>query len=246
MFKTQKIGNLQTVVSIWDAPSHITLNSEDSYHNFANDPLLLSCTLHRLIKNAKGDEQIVRCWSITEHAVKIYAKTMDEDYIFAEAVRSYYRSKLLVAKLRNENFTQYRTDLLQYLTDSPSSITSKFVGMIYKLPYFYEYDTKLTEIFEGEYADVTGSLRKRDNATLKFIAKVDNGKKRSLVHEYWFKDSDDNRVLVEVARNNPVLNLWDHTVNNSNINIDAKFETKRKDNLTYYVATGWSINVPEN
>lgn len=229
---------------VWDELDTTELKEPETYHNFTEDPLLISCTLYRIIKEAPEEKKFLyRNWSLTSHMDKIVAKVTDQDRIYAETVRSYYRSKLIVAKLRNENFTKFRTDLCKFLEEAPSKITTDFIGMVYKLPYFYAYDMRLYEIFGGEYATVDGSLHRKDEATLEFLGKTDNGRKRYLNYEYWFRDPNDNYVLVEVAKINPILKLWEHTIKSNKITVSAKFTTKRKDNLEYYIATGWEINV---
>lgn len=236
--------SLNMTAIVWDELDNIEVKAAETYHNFIEDPLLISCTLYRIIKEAADEKKFMyRNWSMTDHMGKITAKITDQDRIYAETVRSYYRSKLLVAKLRNENFTKFRTDLCSYLEESPSRITSGFIGMIYKLPYFYAYDMRLNEIFGGEYATVDGSLQRKDEVTLEFVGKTDNGRKHYLNYEYWFRDPNDNHVLVEVAKINPILKLWERTVKNDKITINAKFSKKHKDNLEYYIATGWEINV---
>lgn len=237
--------SLNMTAIVWDELVDIPSNKEPELsYNFTTDPLLISCTLHRLIKEAKADNKFTyNNWSLVEHMDKIAALTTDEDKIFAEAVGSYYKSKLIMAKLRNDHFTKYKSDLLQYLNDSPMSITSKFVGMVYKLPCFYEYDMKLIEIFDGEYSSVSNKFADKTEILLSFISKADNGQKRSRHYEYWFKDDKGVRVLVEVEKHNPVRNLWEHTIQNGKLVISGSFEKKRRDNLEFYTAKGWSVNV---
>jgi hypothetical protein len=231
----------------WD----LTTLSDDSSgveirYNFTADPLLVSCTLHRLIKESRANDKYTYCnWSLVEHMDQIITHITDRDRIFAETVKSYYLSKLLMAKLRNENLTKYKSDLLTCLNESSLTITNKFVGMIYKLPCFYEYDMKVIEIFGGEYNDISGkNYSGRTDVTLSYISKADNGQKRSRFYEYWFKDSDDVRILLEVEKHNPILDLWDQHVNLGNdISINATFEKKRRDNLEFFVARGWHISV---
>jgi hypothetical protein len=227
------------------ADSTATAEPEVSY-NFTVDPLLVSCTLQRLIKDSRDNDKIDYLnWSLTEHVDQIASKITDQDRIFAESLTSYYKSKLLMAKLRGDHFTKFKDDLLKYLTHSPTSLTSKFIGMIYKLPYFYQYDMHLIEIFGGEHVDLEkapGVLDRRD-INLSFISKADNGQKRARHYEYWFKDENNLRILVEVEKHNPVRKLWEQLIQAGSVSINSNFEKKRRDNLEFYVAKGWSINV---
>ncbi len=214
-------------------------------YNFTTDPLLVSCTLYRLIKESRESDSISYLnWSLTDHTDKISAKITDQDRVFAESLKSYYLSKLLMAKLRGDHFTKFKTDLMQYLNDSPNILTSRFVGMVYKLPYFYQYDMQLIEIFGGEYKDLgKNKYQDRTDVSLTFIGKADNGQKRSRHYEYWFKDDADTRILLEVEKHNPVRNLWEHSIQSGKLNISTLFEKKRRDNLEFYVAKAWTINV---
>lgn len=237
--------SLNMSVISWEELETTAVATPEVSYNFTIDPLLLSCTLYRMIKESRENDSISYLnWSLNEHADKIASKVTDQDRIFAETVKSYYMSKLLMAKLRGDHFTKYKTDLMQYLNDSPKSLTSRFIGMVYKLPYFYEYDMKLIEIFGGEYADLgKAKYRDRSDITLTFIAKADNGQKRARHYEYWFKDDSDTRILLEVEKHNPVRNLWEHSIQNGKLNINTLFEKKRRDNLEFYVAKAWTINV---
>ena len=214
-------------------------------YNFTTDPLLISCTLYRLIKESRESDSISYLnWSLNEHANQIVNKITDQDRVFAESVKTYYLSKLLMAKLRGDDFTKFKTDLMQYLHASPNTLTSRFLGMVYKLPYFYEYDMQLIEIFGGENKTL-GSDRQRskEDITLTFIAKADNGQKRARHYEYWFKDDSDTRILLEVEKHNPVRNLWEQTILNGKLNVSTFLEKKRRDNLEFYVAKAWTINI---
>lgn len=241
------MSSLNMTAIVWDELVDFS-SSEDKEvtYNFTTDPLLVSCTLYRLITESRTNDKIDYLnWSLTDHTDKIISKITDKDRIYAESLTSYYKSKLIVAKLRGDHFTKFKTDLLQYLTDAPTSITSKFVGMVYKLPYFYEYDMHLIEIFGGEHTDLErlpGHLERQD-VKLSFISKADNGQKRARHYEYWFKDEKNLRILVEVEKHNPVRNLWEHSIQNGDVSISAAFEKKRRDNLEFYVAKGWSVNV---
>ena len=233
--------------NIWDELVSLPAEStQEVSYNFTTDPVLVSCTLYRLITESRTNDKIDYLnWSLTDHTDKIAAKITDQDRIFAETLVSYYKSKLIMAKLRGDHFTKFKTDLLQYLNDSPTRITSKFVGMIYKLPYFYQYDMQLVEIFGGEHVNLEkapNNLEQQD-INLSFISKADNGQKKSRHYEYWFKDENNLRILVEVEKHNPVRKLWEHSIQTGNVSINALFEKKRRDNLEFYVAKGWSINV---
>ena len=148
---------------------------------------------------------------------------------------------MLVEKLKGANLTEYRTDLYNYLTERPHTVTVKFIGMIYKLPYFYEYDTGLTDMFGIEYKDCSAG-HFSDTKTLNFISKLNAHKKHKPEYEYWFSDETGVRYMVPVSKINPLLKLWESTISTEHVNVYAKFERKFRDDRSYYVATGWKID----
>ena len=243
------MSSLNMSVISWDELTAASVESskvsEVSYR-FTTDPLLVSCTLYRLIKESRENDTVAYLnWSLTTHMDKIVSKITDQDRIFSESIENYYKSKLIVDKLRGEHFSEYRTALLTYLTDSPMQITDRAVGMIYRLPYFFQYDMQLIEIFGGEYAALGSKPNyvDRGDVDLSFIAKADSGQKRKRTYEFWFVDDSGIRILLEVEKHNPIMNLWEQTIKSSKLNINAVFERKTKGNLEFYLAKGWTINV---
>lgn len=238
---------LNVSIKSWDELAEVSTaeSTPELSYKFTTDPLLISCTLYRMIQDAKAEGKFTyHNWSLNEHSDKIVSKITDQDRVFAESLKSYYMSKLLMAKLRGDDFTKFKTDLMQYLHDSPNTLTSRFIGMVYKLPYFYEYDMKLVEIFGGEHKDLSNARdRDRSDITLTFIAKADNGQKRARHYEYWFKDDSGTRILLEVEKHNPVRNLWEQSIQAGKLNVNTLFEKKRRDNLEFYVARAWTVNV---
>jgi len=238
--------SLNMSVISWDTMRNEVEVDAELFHTFTEDPLLISCTLYRLVKE-NPDSNTYRCLGLTEHQDKIISKITQQDRVFSEIVRSYYKSKLLVAKLRGQRFSKFKNDLESYLNTVSDKTSNKFLGLIYKLPYFYEYDIKLAEIFEGEYKSIEKDYLTKDHARstveLSFIEKADNGQKKSRNYEYWFKDEFGNRVRLLLEKNNPIIPLWEITIKSSPITIDSRFAVKQRDNLEFYAANGWHINV---
>jgi hypothetical protein len=238
--------SLNMTAIVWDELPVTGEPTPEISYNFTTDPLLVSCTLYRMIKESRENDSVAYLnWSLNDYADKITSKITDQDRVFAESLKSYYNSKLLMAKLRGDHFTKFKTDLMQYLHDSPTTLLHSFVGMVYKLPYFYEYDMKLVEIFDGAKSDLEKAPVRldRQDINLSFISKIDNGQKRARHYEYWFKDENNLRFLVEVEKHNPIRLLWEKAIQEGDLSINSIFEKKRRDNLEFYVAKGWHISV---
>lgn len=221
-----------------------TIEPTEMEKTFNSDILVLSCALYRL--TTTSDDRKYIFWTLSGHQNDIAKEITSEDTILAEEISKYYVGKLLVKKLKTETLSKYRNDLLQYLTDRPTVVPDIFVRMIYKLPYFYHCDRKLIEIFGGTQRDLIPYASEKDTIPLKFISELDTKRKTHRNYQYWFKDQQDNRVLLEVEKHNPVLSLWEQTINNTDIMVHGTFVRKHMDDMNYYIATGWNINVPEN
>lgn len=234
------ITQLPLTKSLFEDNTISIFTEEVRFVKFDEDPLLISCTLYRLIKEKPNSMH--RCWSIEAHAKEIAKQITSEDRAFSSTISKYYRDKLLVSRLKSIPLSEFRTDLYTYLTERPTRISEKFIGMIYKLPYFYEYDVGVTSIFGLDHTECSQGSHFTDTKTLSFISKLDAHKKHKKEYEYWFNDDAGVRYMVPVAKNNCLLKLWENTIDTEQVNINGKFEQKYKDDRSYYVATGWKID----
>lgn len=216
----------------------------DNIIHTTHDILVVSSALYRLKTTTPLDENGSNEYfymSLKSENKSIVEKITDEDYDLAEQIRKYYAEKIIFSKLRGERLTKYREDLGTFVTKSvdPVKCPEKMIGMVYKLPYFYEYDNKLRNVFETDYKTLSNNhARGWEEKTLTFIDKLDTHRKRSTVVEYWCKDEADNRVVLEMEKHNPVMSLWEHALKNP-IEIRANYESRRKDSLEYYIARAW-------
>lgn len=240
MFKLTQLTAVP-VSTVYDSDDNtINLFSEpERFVKFDTDPLLLSCTLYRMIKEQPNSA--VRCYSLDNHGKEIAKQITSEDRELSTLVGKYYKDKVLVQKLKGEELTKFRTDLYTYLSERPYNVSAKFIGMIYKLPYFYEYDKGLSEIF-GIDQEVQLVHYFIDTKHMNFISKLNAHKKRTPEYEYWFSDEQGIKYMVPVAKSNPLVKLWESTVSKEPVNINAKFERKYRDGRGYFVATGWKFD----
>lgn len=257
-----KISNIATVNSwttnnddnllVW-RPWSATEEDSNTFSTF-EDIIAISCAIYRM-RTTYTDTQIhsngknIHTFSIVTDAATIAKSITQEDRLLAQSIRTYYNGKLVVARLRNERLSAFRKDLSTVLNTQIDQDSGKyhyperFAGLIYKLPYFYEYDQDLVSVFEGEYAEVTSYNNKRCTKELTFIRKLDPYRKRMHRYEYWFADNKDNRVMIVIEQTNPLAALLDyHLEGNPVINIDGNFTVARKDTMDYYVANKWTFN----
>lgn len=216
------------------------VGTDENFFSVTEDIVALSCVAKRLGKGFR----------IAESAPILAKSITPEDRLIAQTIRQYYNGKLLIAQLRGEFLTPFRKDLVKLLNtqadeDGRYLYSEKFAGMIYKLPYFYEYDrTLIDDVFENEYHDILNPIRAnsegKSTVRLTFIRKMDAFRKRVPQTEYWFKDERDNRVVLHVDNVNPLGTLLEHYVENNDITVGGYFSRSAKDTLHFYKVKYWT------
>lgn len=219
--------------------------SRERLVQFDADLLHLSCALYRLRKTTKDND-----WNRALSDVPAKEITA-ADIELADSIRSHFNNKLMLARLRGNELTKFRTDLSKFLNGTftiKSEFAAKlgfeypenYVGLVYKLPYFYEYDQDIYDIFGGDYVSLKGKFTRDGEKKLTFLKRLSAYKKNIRADEYWFADEDSNRVVFTVERNNPLKELFE-SVLSSGIKIQAKYDHRMKDTLNYINAIEWKI-----
>lgn len=239
--------------TIWKSPAQPVLHSigdifvdgapEEIFHGVSEDIIAISCVAKRL----RGDNSHFSILNDTERLIKLIT---EEDRSQAQAIRTYFNGKLTVAQLRDEHITPFRKDLIKLLNTPMSEngeyiYSGKFAGMIYKLPYFYEYDRSLIDdIFESEYHVIFKPVRadKEGKATvsLTFIKKIDANRKRVSQTEYWFADDAGNRVVINIDYSNPLDGLFQKYIESNAVCVNGYFTPTKKDTLSFYKVRYWT------
>ena len=251
---------MATIMSVRDWDNTVSVNPNMTIKDiFADvettakteeDPLLLSCVLYRLTNEDPNIANGSFVHDFTSDFVK--AQITDEDRIFAGIVRRHYNDKIVLTTLRGDLITPFRQDLARFLSGEFKKIgeahqfPSKFLGMFYKLPYFYKYDKELRNVFDSEYHSLKGDELnyETENKKVTFIKKIKSHRKGRNPHEYWFRDHKDDRIMLSIEARAPLVDLFDHYLTtNEHIAVKGSFRAARKDTLEYYRATSWVLNV---
>ena len=230
----------------WPATSNQSETQEITEVPTIEDPLVLSCTLYRYANPKSEDYNTnVRFLNLMNHQSQILAKTTDEDRKLADEIRRYYRGKFVFLKLRGEEITKFRKDLEQFVAidwDPSFTITTKTVGMICKLPFFYEHDIGLiNDVFGSETYSIKKHVAIGDPVTLTFIKALDENQKGKTTLSYWFKDSHGNRFSIPVEKNNSLIPTWEEFIKKP-VTLSGHYTSRSYDSLEFYkVARGWKI-----
>lgn len=214
--------------------------------SFDNDPLLYSVIAKRL----KEEKPTEYGYLSLQYNQDLLAENITAgDMHLADTIRKFYMDRYLLANLRGDKLSTFRTDLINFLYSndvgqSAYSITSKTVGMMYKLPYFYEYDVAVSNVLTDYNTDTS---KKLENAfSLEYIAKLDMHRKKTPVFEYWFKDADNHRIAFLLEKRNPLVPMFDLLIKDHKIKIEGHVEYRTKNYNPYLFAKAWNFEIMYN
>lgn len=211
------------------------------------DLLVLSATLYRLrtLATKNSDNHFIHTMSLTEDRLTGYVTEVD--YQFAEEIKQHFGQKLMLLKLKNARLTNFREDLNSFLHSNwhtdPAGVfvyPESFVNLAYKLPYLYQYDLEMQEVFDTDYQEIVGPHALRDTKVLTHIKTIVQNRKHNHNTEYWFSDEKDNRVMIMVEKHNPLKSVFDHLVKEP-VTVKGKFEMRMKDSQQYYSTPLWEV-----
>ena len=134
----------------------------------------------------------------------------------AENIRKYYTGKLYKLVLSGRPLSKFRQDLAQYLKfDMTTAMNStKFEGMIYRLPEFYDYDTKL-EAMVSEIGANVGSWSSHDRRSCtnyECILRPVKKLTRKTTQHYWMIEPNSGRLFMLPVDNTNSLAVLCETV----------------------------------
>jgi hypothetical protein len=181
-----------------------------------DDPLALSWASYWITK-----QHPQRRWTDLENV-----KAHDHDHEIARTTRRFYRDKFMMKMLHGAPLTKFQTDLYEICNDG--ELTRGHLGMLYRLPYFYEEDIKRQELatkFEKKLA-VSGNpnlLVEEKKRTLTPIERIFCSRARHESVEFWFQDQHGYPVKWSVMSNNTLISLVEGLHKQPSIDVTAMF-----------------------
>lgn len=203
-----------------------------------HDPLLISCIQYRLFN---GRDTRINMTPLRDELIDLLAKATDEDYQLVDDIKAYYTSKYMVRELQSGTLTSYKSNTLKLFTmskDGYAKVPTKWVGIAFKLPFFYNHDIALDKMF-SEHALVQQKTKKvvLDNLKLTYIQTISPNSKRFPDKHFWFKDSVGNMYLFKGKTPNPLLGLFESMLDKNGhvvLKSDALIRKKTFFNHEYY------------
>ena len=210
----------------------------DEIKKFPDDVLAISCCIQRLSRSLPGSARFNRSLDSSDNK-----EITDLDRKKAENIRKYYNDKLMMLTLQGRQLTKFRKDLQKFLNSDPTQVLESLCGIVYRLPYFYDYDKDIDDIFKSSYFKNTRPNDMAENLPrrLNFVKKVENQRKHFNNIEYWFQDESLNKVMFSIAANNPLLELLDRHIDTNGFNVKARYYVRKKDLNEYFVLEKWSF-----
>jgi hypothetical protein len=207
------------------------------------DILELSVTWHRL-RQESSTKQIQFTTLLDK---ELYDKVSSHDVQIAAKIRDYYSKKLMVATLREQSFSQYRTDLSTFVHSDGKLFKEEMLPLVYKLPEFYFYDIEMDEVFATVDKSISVEFEKQiANVTTKTLKKLHStvlNKKTSKRTEYWFTDSKNHVCRLTVESSNPLKHIWDHLFDTrTEFSIHGSYYVLARDDLHYYNIRNWTFD----
>jgi hypothetical protein len=190
---------------------------------FQDDPVAMACAVYRSWKT----DQVVQFADLEESLI------MPEDRICADAIRQYYGVKFVEMALRHgRSLSQFRLKLAEVLRGQRQLKKSE-VGMLYRLPYFYDEDVTTDWIYENTAVDHTVEhFHDRDQVlnrmTLTPLRRVLRSQRSGDVVKYWFVDQHQHPVMIPVAKNNLLNSLMESLWSMQRLEVTGQIKIKSR------------------
>jgi hypothetical protein len=162
---------------------------------FSDDPLALSWANYRIRQTKESSLPDMKSCEVTDH-----------DREQAQATRKYFQDRILMRMLKNKPLTPFQAELYQMLL---GEIKHKHLGMLYRLPFFYQEDQQRRAVMTRFQQPSQEQLipLKNTQMTLTALSMIVVHRKNNNRIQYWFKNQDGHGVCWSVSSPNPLQPL---------------------------------------
>lgn len=226
--------NLSDLQFDWNDNSHV---KKYQIFEIEEDLLALSVAWQRLRQERNANPQQFFLNTITKLLDKqLFKEVNQEDRVRADTIRDYYSKKIMVWRLKNNMFTNYRNDMNEFIHSDGKKFKEEMCPLAYRLPEFYDYDSGFDMIVREHNVKVEqAESHFSGKKTLNLVKTFNVGKKYSKRKEYWFSDDRNDLVSMSIEQNNVLIPLLDSYVMHP-FTMDAIYSKKVRDDKEYLVA----------
>ena len=173
-------------------------------------------------------------------------EVIDDDIITASKIRDFYQKQAIVWSLKGLKLSKFRTDMCEFITHDVRIYNENHIGMIFKLPEFYKYDTELSELKLEHFSNSDLTLGKAYTKTVKSLKPLSRLHRKIRLkdtYEYWFTVSGcDQGALLSIEKNNTLLSLWEDMFHNrQELTINAFYHVVNGRGFKHYDIVNFSL-----
>jgi hypothetical protein len=230
----QQVMSLDEIFTSEEVARSVTLTAKKIIDTM-EDLITLSVTLQRM----QRANSTLGYMSLTHPSVK--ESVTDIDRARADSIKAYYEKRLLLLTLQGHHLTKWRTDLSALLRNQTNKYEEKYMGMAQKLPYFYDYDISMDQLFENSIYAKVKSTERNGSKKLKFLRSMKNEQKFQKYMEYWFTDEQGDKHMMFFDKDNTLLPLFDRLIGDGHIVVDGTYVKRKKDNREFFVTLKYTF-----
>lgn len=204
----------------------------ESEETLVEDPLLLSCTLKRLVT----DEPTNYSYSLTNKSLK--EKITDDDRVYAENVRDYYCKQWFWASLNSSrNLSKFRHRAFYLMSNRIRTVKQDDIGIYYKMPWFYDEDMIYNDL-KAKYVTkdlpVISYPRNKERIELEYIKSTISTQKNRKLERFWFTNGT-YLYTIQVQRDNPLLTMFRNMIEpGKTVSLETRIREDRIDQFYFY------------
>jgi hypothetical protein len=194
---------------------------------FNDDPVAMACAVHRSWKTHETPQ-----FQELESAL-----IEPEDRARADSIRRYYGAKFVEMALRGRQPSEFRLKLAEVL-DGRRQLVESEIGMLYRLPYFYDEDIDTDWIYANTASDQTleyyrGLDKLVQPLTLTPLLRVLRSQRLGDSVKYWFVTQHGHPAVISVAKSNPLNAMMSSLFELPQLKVQAqlKIGTRRGHNV---------------
>ena len=203
-----------------DALAELFAGKPDRVIQFEDDPIALSCANYRLGQTGYG------------HYHDFDMLTAEpEDRQQAQNIRNYYRAKitweLLARTQQQQSPTPFRQKLMGII-ENTYQITQNDLGILYRIPYFYQEDTEHDAIFTGlpKY-EIIRTLGKDIEETFVLMQQVAVMRRSRDTVQYWLRaEKTIVPCMTVIDSKNMLKPLLDSVLSRGSVRLRANWHPK--------------------
>lgn len=212
----QQLFNSINIVDAWD----VTFEEKpEPLVTLPGDPVACACASYRVWK-----ENPARRWADIETVV-----VWQDDIEEAERLKKYYRDNMIMQALKSTNGvnrSQFKQKLAKLVVNE-LPITKKEIGLLCRLPYFYEEDQALDGIVAAtDDSKVQGTTCHAYSGAFTLLKKVLVSRSAGEYYHYWFTDAERTPYNLVIKSDNPLRGMFEAICNKGPLQLNANIYPK--------------------